>query len=201
MTIQSTHLSLKSNTRDQSSLNHFAHLFWGQMISALSMLSIGSFNMMKILQYFLAIIYDNFNCFLLSRCLLIFFIFPIKNHYANSSQKRRKFSRELALLLAFLICKRQKTNTSYNKAKYRTSSIFENFLNSSRIKILTSQQTLSKLNCIWYADWEHYPYVLQLSFSLKKSRWNSHKIKLTLLKCTIQWQIVHSKCCATTPCI
>lgn len=128
-------------------------VFWGQMISAFSMLSIGSFNMMKILQYFLAIIYDNFTCFLLSR-LLIFFIFPIKNHYANSSQKRKKFNRELSLLLAFLICKRQKTNTSYNKAKYRTSSIFENFLNRSKIKILTSQQTFSKLNCIWYADIE-----------------------------------------------
>lgn len=166
------------------------------MISAFSMLS-----MMKILQYSLAIIYDNFNYFLLSHCLLIFFIFPIKNYYANSSQKRKKFNRELSLLLAFLICKRQKTNTPYNKAKYRTSSIFENFLNSSRIKIPTSQQTISKLNCIWYADIASITPMYSLSFSLKKSRWDSHKIKLTLLKCTIQWQLVHSKCCATTPCI
>ena len=31
-----------------------------------------------------------------------------------------------------------------------------------------------------------------------KSRWNSHSIKLTILKWTIQWHLIYSQCCTTT---
>ena len=35
----------------------------------------------------------------------------------------------------------------------------------------------------------------------KKLRYNSHNLKVTILKNIIQWYLVHSKCCATITCI
>ena len=38
---------------------------------------------------------------------------------------------------------------------------------------------------------------LRLGFSFSVLRYNSHNIKFIMLKCTIQWILVHLLCCAT----